>query len=408
MNANNSLGKPAVKIMVRPSVSRVFKRYGNAYLKTFGHRMTAQQKKVLRAVMACREDSLGTIAYACTGCGHRHTVPRSCCNRHCPGCQQQVVQTWLKKQQDKQLPCNYFMITFTVPQELRAACLRNPDVAYRAIMDCSSAALKIGAAIERHIGVVETGFTGVLHTWGRDLNYHPHVHFIVPAGGLDKNGQWVNSRASVFVPEQVLAHRFAKLMQARLQSEVGFEAVPASTWSRRWVVDSQAVGDGKRALAYLAPYVARGPVGNHRVTCCDESDSIDDAMLTLQVKRSGTKAFRPMKLAVSEFIRRWLLHVLPTGLHRVRHYGLVHQASRHDLEQLKWKVAAATMRLYLLAYTEIIVMAELPKMRCQHCGGAMVSLGYCPPPIESASGRWPAEVALVSANATSPTERAPP
>ena len=398
-----------------PSVSGVLKRYGAEYLKEFGHRVTAQQKKVLRAVMACREDTLGTISYACTGCGHRHTVPRSCCNRHCAGCQHDAVQTWLEKQQAKQLPCNYFMITFTVPRELRSACLRNPEVAYRAIMSCCSEALKIGAANERFVGAAKTGFTGVLHTWGRDLGYHPHAHFIVPAGGLDNQGQWVNSRSSLFVPEQVLAHRFRELMKDRLKDEAGFESVPSSVWVRRWVVDSTGVGDGKRALEYLAPYVARGAVGNWRVTQCDgfpfkESEvqqSLAEVKLTLQVKPSGSSAYRPMPLSVAEFIRRWLLHVLPQGLHRVRHYGLMHSASGHDFEELRWKVAAATMRLYLFACTQIIVMAELPKMRCPHCGGVMISMGYSPPADDRRLAWWPSagsvdEVLLVS------SDRAPP
>ena len=230
------------------------------------------------------------------------------------------------------------------------------------------------------MGASATGFTGVLHTWGRDLSYHPHVHFLVPAGGLDKEGRWVNSRASVFVPEQVLAYRFRVLMQQRLQDASGFDSVAASVWRRRWVVDSTGVGDGQRAMAYLAPYVARGARGNWRVTQCDDRACLDEAQLVLQVKRSGTKSYRGMRLSVVEFIRRWLLHVLPAGLHRVRHYGLLHPASRYGIEQLKLIVAAATMRLYLLACTEIIVMAEQPGgMRCQRCGSAMVSLGYTPP-----------------------------
>ena len=361
------------------SVSAVLKRYGQQYLDRFGPTMTAQQKKVLRAVMACREDALGTIRYACVSCGHEHTVPRSCCNRHCPACQHQAVQAWLQKQRDRLLPCHYFLITFTVPQEVRAALLRHPLAGYAAIMSCAAEALKTAATNERHVGATETGFFGVLHTSGRDLTFHPHAHFVVPAGGLDQRGRWTSSRVSVFVPAQILAVLFRNKLRDRLRGTECFDAIPSSVWQRTWKVDSKAVGDGKHALTYLAPYVIRGAVANWRVTQYDVADSIEDAKLSLQVKRSGTKKYRPVPLSVIEFIRRWLLHVLPAGLHRVRHYGFLHSSSRHSIAELKWLVAVAMMNLYYLTCSEVLVMANSPKLRCPRCGGQMISLGYTPP-----------------------------
>jgi len=362
------------------SVSTVLKRYGQQYLDRFGATMTAQQKKVLRAVMACREDRLGTIRYACVGCGHEHTVPRSCCNRHCPACQHEAVQAWLQKQRDRLLPCHYFLITFTVPQEVRAALMRHPREGYAAMMSCAAEALKTAATNERHVGATETGFFGVLHTWGRDLTFHPHAHFVVPAGGLDQRGCWTSSRVSVFVPAQILAVLFRNKLRDRLRGTECFDAIPSSVWQRTWKVDSTAVGDGQRALTYLAPYVMRGAVANWRVTQCDAADSIDDARLSLQVKRSGTKKYRPVPLSVIEFIRRWLLHVLPAGLHRVRHYGFLHSSSRHSIVELKWLVAVAMLNVYYLTCSEVLVMANSPKLRCSRCGGQMISLGYVPPP----------------------------
>ena len=362
------------------SVSAVLKRYGQQYLDRFGPTMTAQQKKVLRAVMACREDALGTIRYACVACGHEHNVPRSCCNRHCPACQHQAVQAWLQKQRDRLLPCHYFLITFTVPQEVRAALMRHPREGYAAMMSCAAEALKTAATNERHVGATETGFFGVLHTWGRDLAFHPHAHFLVPAGGLDQRGRWTSSRVSVFVPAQILAVLFRNKLRDRLRGTECGDAIPSSVWQRTWKVDSKAVGDGKHAMTYLAPYVIRGAVANWRVTQCDAADSIDDARLTLQVKRSGTKKYRPVPLSVIEFIRRWLLHVLPAGLHRVRHYGFLHSSSRHSIVELKWLVAVAMLNVYYLTCSEVLVMANSPKLRCPRCGGQMISLGYVPPP----------------------------
>ncbi len=364
------------------SVSTVLKRYGQQYLDQFGPSMTAQQKKVLRAVMACREDALGTIHYACLRCGHEHTVPRSCCNRHCPACQHEAVQGWLAKQHDRLLPCHYFLITFTVPQEVREPMLRFPKEAYSAMMSAASESLKVGATNERHVGATETGFFGVLHTWGRDVTYHPHSHFVVPAGGLDSEARWKSSRVSVFVPAQILAVLFRNKLRDRLRGTECFDAIPSSVWQRTWKVDSKAVGDGKHALTYLAPYVIRGAVANWRVTQCDHADSIEDARLSLQVKRSGTKKYRPVPLSVIEFIRRWLLHVLPAGLHRVRYYGFLHNSSRRSTAELKWLVAVAMLNLYYLTCTEALVMANSPKLLCPHCGCPMISLGFVPPPTE--------------------------
>jgi len=364
------------------SVSAVLKRYGQQYLDRFSPTITAQQKKVLRAVMACREDRLGTIRYACVGCGHEHTVPRSCCNRHCPACQHEATQAWLAKQSDRLLPCHYFLITFTVPQEVRQAMLRHPIQAYSAMMSAAAEALKTGATNERHVGATETGFFGVLHSWGRDLTYHPHCHFVVPAGGVDSDGRWTSSRVSVFVPAQILAVLFRNKLRDGLRGTECFDEIPSSVWKRTWKVDSKAVGDGKRALTYLAPYVIRGAVANWRVTECDDLDSIEDARLSLQVKRSGTKKYRSVSLSVIEFIRRWLLHVLPAGLHRVRYYGFLHNSSRRSIAELKWMVAVAMLNLYYLTCTEVLVMADSPKLRCPHCGGPLVSLGYVPPPTE--------------------------
>ncbi len=273
-------------------VSMVLKRYGDQYIAKHGTRMTAQQKKVLRAVITCREDSLGTIQYACSGCGELTHVPRSCCNRHCPACQHQRQQEWLASAQEKLLPCQYFLITFTLPAGLREFAMAHPKVLYAAMMSAAAQAVQQAATNPRHVGVSETGFTSVLHTWGRDLVYHPHVHVVVPAGGIDAGGVWQSSRASVFVPEQILERLFRGKLKHKLRSESFFDSIPDDVWKGRFVVDSEAVGNGESAVAYLAPYVMRGAVANRRVTQCDESTSLEEANLTLQVKRSGTRQYK--------------------------------------------------------------------------------------------------------------------
>ena len=362
------------------SVSGVLKRYASGYIQMFGAQMNAQQRKTLRAVEACRESSLGTIDYVCAGCGQRQTVPRSCCNRHCAACQWQRQRAWLADQQRRLLPCAYFMITFTLPSQLRPLAIHRGAIVYRALLQASAGAIKAGAKNPRFVGAVETGFTGVLHTWGRDLSYHPHAHFLVPAGGIDAAGRWQPSRASVFVAEQVLERLFRERLKALLGKAGLVDHVDASVWRGRFVVDSQAIGTGEEALKYLAPYVSRGPVADWRVSECNDADSLGKATLSLQVKRTGTRQYRPMSLSVIEFMRRWLMHVLPSGLNRVRHYGFFSGSSRRELEEVKLLVAAALGQLHYLACTQILVHPQRSAMQCPHCGGPMQSLGYSPPP----------------------------
>ncbi len=370
---------------MQPSVSSVLQRYGGQYLERYGHTVTAHQKKVLRAVMACRTESLGTIRYRCTGCGCTQTVPRSCCNRHCPRCQYQRVQAWLESQTGRLLPCHYFLITFTVPQEVRAAMLAHPADGYAALLGAAADSLKTAATNQRHVGAREVGLLGVLHTWGRDLTYHPHAHFIVAGGGIGSDGQWKSSRVNYFVPEKVLSILFRNKLRDRLRGTKCFAAIPSAVWCRDWAVDSVAVGDGRATLKYLSPYVMRGPVSDRRVTYCHQAESIDDAWLILQVKRSGSRRYRPMRLTVTEFIRRWLMHILPAGLHHVRYYGFLNSSSKRSLEEVRFLIAVANEMLYYLACSEQVVAPRPPKMVCPKCGGTMMCLGYTPPVIVACS-----------------------
>ncbi len=159
-----------------------------------------------------------------------------------------------------------------------------------------------------------------------------------------------------------------------------FELVPAAAWKRDWTIDSVVVGDGRGSLKYLAPYVFRGPVSNWRVTECCWSEPIDNAKLVLQVKRSGTNRYRGMPLTVIEFLRRWLQHVLPSGLHRVRHDGFLNSHSKRSLQEVRWLIAVANHQLHYLACGVEFAMAATTKMACPQCGGAMICLGYTPPP----------------------------
>ncbi len=260
-----------------PTVADVLRRYGGQYLERFGATMPGEHKKVLHAITACRTGELGTVLYVCQSCGEIYAIGRSCGNRHCPTCQHEKTKAWLDKQTDRLLPCPYFLVTFTLPAELRALARSHQRVIYAALFEASSEALRALAANPRFVGTDRLGFFGVLHTWGRTLEYHPHVHYVVPGGGIDEGGsRWLPSRADFLVPEEALSILFRAKFRDILARQNLLHLVDPAAWRRDWVVDSQAAGDGRASLRYLAPYVFRVAIGNHRIVSCEDGMSVGE------------------------------------------------------------------------------------------------------------------------------------
>jgi hypothetical protein len=357
-----------------PTVADVLRRYGEAYLQRFGHAMPGEHKKVLNAITACRTGELGTVFYACAACGRTHGMGRSCGNRHCPTCQQDKTKAWLEKQTARLLPCPYFLLTFTLPAELRAVVRANQRVCYDALFAASSQAIKRLAADPKYVGTHAPGFFGVLHTWGRTLEYHPHVHYVVPGGGLSDDGaKWLPSRADFFVPVTALSKIYrAKFRDALRQAGLLGQIDPA-VWQRDWVVHSQAVGDGRASLKYLAPYVFRVAISDRRIVACDEGK------VTFAYRKSGSNRYRRMTLDAPEFIRRFLQHVLPTGFQKVRHYGFASPNAKHAFESVQWVVTLYAGLAFLLATHQTLAAIQPPLLRCSECGGLLCLLGFRPP-----------------------------
>jgi hypothetical protein len=357
-----------------PTVADVLRRHGGEYLEQFGETMPAEHKKVLRAIMACRTGELGAVHYQCVSCGRTHAMGRSCGNRHCPSCQKDKAKAWLEKQTERLLPCPYFLITFTVPAEVRAFIRSHPQEAYQAMFEASSEALKALAADPRHMGTKRPGFFGVLHTWGRDLNYHPHVHYVVPGGGLDENGEsWLPSGAQFFLPVRPLSILYRAKFRACMERAGLLEQIDRAVWQQPWIVHSQAVGDGRASLKYLAPYVFRVAISDRRIVSCD------DDQVTFTYRKSGTSHWRKMTLAAMEFIRRFLQHVLPCGFQKVRHYGFLSPNSGDSIESVQWLVAAHFDLAFLLLSFSIDVSCPASRIRCSECGQMMVAVAYLPP-----------------------------
>ena len=359
-----------------PTVADVLRRYGGEYLERFGATMPAEHKKVLRAITACRTGALGTVLYACESCGRTHAVGRSCGNRHCPSCQQEKTRAWLENQLDRLLPCPYFLVTFTLPAELRALARAPQRVVYAALFEASSAAPRGLAADPKFVGTDRLGFFGVLHTWGRTLDYHPHVHYVVPGGGLSADGScWLPSRADFLVPVRALSPIFRAKFRDILEREGLLSQADPAVWRRDWVVHSQAAGDGRASLHYLAPYVFRVAIGDHRIVSCD------DGQVTFTYRRVGSNRARKMTLDAQEFIRRFLQHVLPAGFQKVRHYGFLSPRCKIALEAVRWLVTVFLGALFVLQAARAKGPAATAAPRCPVCGGPMSVPGFAAAPI---------------------------
>jgi hypothetical protein len=304
-------------------------------------------------------------------------VPKSCGNRHCPTCQGAKAKAWLAEQQARLLPCAYFMMTFTVPAEFRAFMRSHPRECYKALFEAAYQSLMELAQDPKYLGSNKLGLTGVLHTWGRDLNYHPHVHFIVPGGAISPSGtEWLSSRNDYLVPVLALSKIFRAKYKELMQRAGLLEQIESSVWDRAWNVNCQAVGDGRDSLRYLAPYVFRVAIGNHRirsVKCHDDGTGL----VTFTVKPSGERRYRPMTVSAEEFIRRFLQHVLPKGFQKVRHFGFMHKRSKIPRAWLAMLVTVTLNMVYVLVVNPPGLPAKQP-LSCPECGGQLRCLGFVP------------------------------
>jgi hypothetical protein len=307
----------------------IFNAFGPEYLERYPHLPTAH-RKVLSAIQHCRSGHYGHSLYQCQSCGGQHRVNHSCGNRHCPQCQQHKTQQWLQDHLDKQLPGPHFLLTFTVPETLRAFIRSHQRLAYQALFQASATALKRLAKDERFIGTALPGFTGVLHTWGRQLQYHPHIHYIVPGGGLSADrSAWLPSRVNFFVPVKALSLISRALFKEAIRQVGLLEHIAPQVWTIPWNVHSQAQHHGYSAFTYLAPYVFKVAIANSRIV------SLKDRTVTVTYRKPGSARPRTTRLDVMEFLRRFLQHVLPDGFMKVRHFGFMHTSSAIKTDTLR-------------------------------------------------------------------------
>lgn len=300
-----------------PELAEVFARYGPAYLERYGSAMLPSHRRAMQDILRCRTEAMGGQVFCCNRCGHPHYVYHSCRNRSCPKCHGEQTQAWLAQRRQELLPVGYFHLVFTVPQELRA-CLRSQQTElYSLFMQAAAQATLKLTADPHYVGGL-VGILAVLHTWGRTLGYHPHLHCLVTGGGFDRQTQeWRSARPDYLVPVKALSRMvrdtFKDLLGPRLQS---FN-IPASVWQVPWNVNCQPVRNSiENVLNYLGRYVHRIAITNRRIL------DIDNGQVTFEYQDTADQQWKQMSLDAEEFIRRFLQHVLPQSFHKVRYYGL--------------------------------------------------------------------------------------
>ncbi len=379
-------GRPALE------VADVFREHGPAWREARRGHLSLAQLKVMSAIEQCRSAALGGHVLRCDGCSAEQISYNSCRNRHCPKCQSSAARRWLDARQAELLPVEYFHVVFTLPAPIADIALQNKASVYGLLFDVAAEVLLSIAADTRHLGA-RIGATLVLHTWGSALTHHPHVHGIVPGGGLAPDGKtWVACRPGFFLPVRVLSRLFRRRFPDELQrlhdggklkffgelaglaGAAAFKAWLAPLRKIEWVVYAKRPFAGPQAvLAYLSRYTHRVAISNSRLIASDERGV---TFRWKDYRAKGPSRHKAMSLPPEEFMRRFLLHVLPGGFHRIRHYGLLANGSRKASLALARKLlnvvpapAAAAGNAEQAGQPP---EAAPPIFVCRHCGHTMI------------------------------------
>ena len=345
------------------TIAEIFRSFAPEYIERFGNSMPDNHKKVIDSIINCRTEACGTSVYLCLKCKAIHYVYQSCGNRHCPVCQNHKTIKWYEKQMERQLPGHYFMITVTVPECLRDFIRSNQSIAYSALFKASAEAIKKLTKDDKYIGGDVPGFFGVLHTWGSLLQYHPHIHFVVPGGAVStEDDQWHPSRADFFLPVKALS----KIIKAKFQDEMKkngvFDNIPQKAWKKDWNIHSKAAGNGENVIAYLSRYVFKVAISDSRII------KVDNRKVVFEYKKKNSNRMRTCSLDVMEFIRRFLQHVLPSGFMKVRYYGFLNSNCRITIEHVSTLIEIA----YGFAINvPLFDKKTLKPLSCEKCGGEL-------------------------------------
>ena len=338
----------------------IFRQYGPAYRQKYAAKLLPSHRQAMRAIEHCRTEALGGQLYRCPNCEQVQYSYHSCRNRHCPKCQNESARRWLDEQQDLLLPVPYFLLTFTLPAGINEVARSHQRLLYNLLFKTSAAATQQLAQNPRWIGG-QVGMVGVLHTWGRNLAYHPHIHYLVPGGGLSTDGQsWLPARNNFLLPVRALSRVLRGKLQQALRHTACYARIPPNVWQQDWVVHCEAVGSGLNALKYLAPYIFRVAISNKRLL------KLEGDRVTFRYRATETGAETRCTLGAEEFLHRFLQHVLPKGFVKVRYYGFFSATRRARLASLRQHLGKHT------ASTASPPTQAQPKFLCPHCGQPML------------------------------------
>lgn len=353
-----------------PRVIGILRRFLPEYLKTRPS-LTPAQWRAIRAITQCRTPALGGHRYACAPCQKETFAFHSCNHRACPQCGREATRQWVERELAKRVHAPYFMVTFTLPAELRSAFFGPyAKAAYDVFFAAAAAALHDCLANPKWLGAATSGFTAILHTWNQQLHFHPHLHLIVPAAGLDANGQVLCGKSKTFlVPVPALQAAFRRHFRSRLKA-LDWQVDPA-VWRIDWGVNIQPFGSGAAAIKYLGAYVCRTAIGDGRIRAL-EGDSVTFAWKD----RSHGNAPKILTLPGSEFIRRYLRHVLAHKMHAVRYYGFCHPAAKAKRERIAFH-SGRPLVVGLAAPTQPRQPVGIP--RCPCCRQPMTQIASFKP-----------------------------
>jgi hypothetical protein len=395
-------------------VADVLHHHGATWRQANAGHVSLDQLKVMSAIEHCRSAVLGGHVERCQDCGHSRIAYNSCRNRHCPKCQGAAAREWLAAREADLLPVGYFHLVFTLPAEIAPIAYQNKAVVYDLLFRTAAETLLTIAVDRRHLGA-RIGATAVLHSWGSAMTHHPHLHMIVPGGGISLDGKrWMPCRPGFFLPVRVLSRLFRRLFLAgladahtagrlaffgeldHLRNRTAFAAHLTPLRRKNWFVYAKPPFAGPEAvLAYLARYTHRVAIANSRLI------GLDERGVTFRYKdyrRDGEARYRTMTLAPDEFIRRFLLHVLPKGFHRIRHYGLLASATcKANIARARELIAAPTPSIETPAECDDAGSADTEaehRPPCPCCGGRMIIVETFkrdgaprgPPPPDAAVG----------------------
>lgn len=374
--------------MPRPllELADIFRAHGPAWRQANAGHVSLSQLKVMSAIEACRTEALGGHVAACAKCGHHHIAYNSCKNRHCPKCQGPAARDWMAARAADLLPVEYFHVVFTLPTEIAQVAFWNKKAVYDLLFRASSQTVMTIAADPKRLGA-KVGMTAVLHTWGSALTHHPHIHTIVPGGGTSPDGsRWIACKPSFFLHVHVLSRLFRRLFLegllalhhagqllffgglSGLADAGAFSIWLASFRKSEWVVYAKPPFGGPEAvLAYLSRYTHRVAISNNRLISAD-AETVAFCWKDYRIKTGDRRSV--MRLATDEFIRRFLIHVLPDGFHRIRHYGLLASAGRKaNIAKIRVLLGAAQPEAAPQVSAEVIPLTL--REPCPCCGGPM-------------------------------------